>query len=186
MGKLSSFTFITLNGFYKGINEDISWHRHGAEESEYAARGANSESILLFGRITYEMMVSYWPTPAAYQNMPAVAEGMNNSEKIVFSKTLGKAEWKNTKLIKDNIVDEIKKLKKTSAKGMTILGSGSIVSQFAEAGLIDEYQIMLDPVVLGDGIPIFKGMKNKLDLTLTDIKRFKSGIVLLSYRLKQR
>lgn len=181
MSKLSVFNFVTLNGFYKGTNEDISWHRHEAEEADYAAEGANSESILLFGRITYEMMASYWPTPMAYKNMPSVAEGMNKSEKIVFSRTLKKADWSNTKLIKGNIVKTVKDLKDTSSKGLTILGSGSIVTQFAEAGIIDEYKIMVDPVALGEGTPIFKGMKNKLDLALSDVKKFKSGVLLLSY-----
>lgn len=184
MGRLTVFNFITLNGYYKGPNEDISWHRHGAEESEYAAQGANSESILLFGRITYEMMVAFWPTPTAFQNMPAVAEGMNNSEKIVFSKTMTKADWKNTRLINHNIIEEIKRMKEVSAKNLTILGSGSIVTQFAEAGLIDEYKIMVDPVGLGEGTPIFKGMKNKLDLELSESRVFESGTVLLSYKPK--
>ena len=182
MGKLSVFNFVTLNGFYKGANEDISWHRHGAEESEYAATGANSESVLLFGRVTYEMMVAFWPTAAAHQSMPDVAAGMNRSEKIVFSKRLENVEWENTKLIKHNIVKEIKKRKETSDKNMTILGSGSIVSQFAEAGLIDEYQIMVDPIALGQGTPLFEGIKANLELVLTGSKVFKSGTILLSYQ----
>jgi len=181
MSKLSVFNFVTLNGFYKGAGEDISWHRHETEEQEYAAEGANSESILLFGRVTYQMMAAFWPTPAAYQNMRSVAEGMNKSEKIVFSKTLAKAEWNNTKLIRDNIVEKVRSLKNTSSKDMTILGSGSIVTQFAENGLIDEYKIMVDPVALGEGTPLFHGMKGKLDLTLTDVRKFKSGVLLLSY-----
>lgn len=183
MGKLSVFNFITLNGFYKGANNDLSWHRHGAEESEYAAEGLGSESILLFGRVTYEMMAGYWPTPMAAQNDPAVTDGMNNSEKIVFSRTITKAHWNNTRIISDNIVEETKKLK-TSGKDMTILGSGSIVTLFAENGLIDNYQIMVDPVALGEGTPIFNNIKKKLDLELTDSRIFKSGVVLLSYQPK--
>ena len=173
---------MTLNGYFKGPNEDISWHRHGQEESEYAAEGAKSESILLFGRKTYEMMASYWPTPMAAHNDPEVAEGMNKSEKIVFSTTLKKTEWKNTRLIKNDIIAEIRKLKKTAGKDMVILGSGSIVTQFAKAGIIDNYQFMIDPVALGDGVSIFKGITTKLDLKLTDTKTFKSGVVLLCYQ----
>lgn len=185
MAQLSVFNFVTLNGFYKGSNEDISWHRHGAEESEYAAEGAQSESILLFGRITYQMMASYWPTPQARRDLPAVAEGMNKSQKIVFSRTLKKAEWDNTKLIKDNLVEEVKKLKK-GRNDITILGSGSIVTQLAEAGLIDMYQIMVDPIALGAGTPMFGGMKKKLDLKLTSSRVFKSGVVLLIYEPMKR
>ena len=145
MGKLSVFNFITLNGFYKGTNNDISWHRHGTEENEFASEGLKSDSMLLFGRVTYQMMAGYWPTPMAAQNDPTVAEGMNSSEKIVFTRTLKKAEWNNTRIISDNVIEEVKKLKK-NGKDMTILGSGSIVTLFAEHGLIDEYQIMVDPV----------------------------------------
>ena len=182
MRKIFVFNFVTLNGYFKGPQEDISWHRHGAEENEYAAENLKSGSTLLFGRVTYEMMANYWPTPVALKNDPIVAEGMNNAEKIVFSRTLKKAEWNNTRLVKDNIVEEIKKMKQMHGKDMTLLGSGSIVTQFAEQGLIDEYQIMVDPVILGDGTPIFKGIRHKLDLKLTKTRTFKSGVVLLCYQ----
>lgn len=185
MSKLTAYTFTTLNGYYKAPNEDISWHTHGAEEGEYAAAGAQSDSILLFGRVTYQMMASFWPTPQALETMPEVAKGMNASEKIVFSRTLTQADWQNTRLIKNNIIEEIRKLKQTSGKDMTILGSGSIVTQFAEHGLIDEYQIMIDPVALGNGTPLFQGITHPLTLTLTNTKIFKSGVVLLCYQPKE-
>jgi dihydrofolate reductase len=182
MRKVSVFNFVTLNGYFKGPKGDISWHRHGPEENEYAAESLRSGNTLLFGRVTYEMMASYWPTPVAIKNDPIVAEGMNNADKIVFSRTLKKVEWNNTRLVKDNIVDEIKKMKQMPGKDMTLLGSGSILTQFAEQGLIDEYQLMVDPVVLGEGTPIMNGIKHKLDLELTGIRPFRSGVVLLSYR----
>lgn len=182
MGKLTSFQFLTINGFYKGDNNDISWHRHGGEESDFAAAGAQSDSILLFGRITYEMMAAFWSTPQAQQSMPEVAEGMNRSEKIVFSRTLQKTSWNNTRIIRENIVAEIKKLKKESPKDMTILGSGSIQTQLAATGLVDEFQFMIDPVALGSGTPVLNGLSAKLDLELTHHRAFNSGVVLLSYR----
>ena len=182
MRKLIAFDFVTLNGYYKGPKGDISWHRHGAEENGYAAEKLKSGGTLLFGRVTYEMMASYWPTPIAIKNDPVVAEGMNNADKIVFSRTLKKVEWNNTRLVKENIAEEIKKMKRMAGKDMTLLGSGSILTQFAEQGLIDEYQIMVDPVVLGDGTPLFKDIKHKLDLKLTTTTTFKSGVVLLCYQ----
>jgi dihydrofolate reductase len=182
MGKLYVFNFVTLNGCFEGPKGDISWHRHGAEENKFAAKNLKSGSILLFGRVTYEMMANYWPTPIAVKNDPIVAKGMNNAEKIVFSKTLKKVEWNNTRLVKSNIVAEIRKLKKTSGKNMTLLGSGSILTLFAEHNLIDEYQIMVDPVVIVKGTPVFKNIKNKLDLKLTRTRAFKSGVVLLCYK----
>lgn len=180
MGKLSVFNFTTLNGYFTGPGGDISWHRHGQEEGEYAEQGAKSESILLFGRVTYQMMASYWPTSQAKRDIPGVAEGMNRSEKIVFSKTLKKAEWENTRLLKDDLVEEVKKLKR-GKKDITVLGSGSVVTQLADAGLIDTYQIMVDPVALGIGTPLFNGLKKQLNLKLTSTRTFKSGVILLVY-----
>ena len=182
MRKLNVFNFVTLNGFFEGPNHDISWHRHGGEENKYSDDSLQAENILLFGRKTYEMMYSFWPTPMAAEMFPETSKGMNKSEKIVFSNSLKKAEWNNTKVIGGNIVEEMRRLKKTKGKDMTILGSGSIVSLFAEAGLIDNFEIMIDPIVIGNGTPIFNGIQNKLDLKLTDTRTFKTGVVLLSYK----
>lgn len=180
MGKLSVFNFVTLNGYFEGPNRDISWHVHGGEENSYAAERLKAGNMLLFGRVTYEMMASYWPTPMALKNDPTVAQRMNSADKIVFSRTLKKAEWSNTRLVKDNIVEEIKKLKK-AGKDMTVLGSGSIVTLFADHDLVDQYQIMVDPLALGAGTPLFKNMKQKLVLQLKETRSFESGVVLLTY-----
>lgn len=181
MGKLTVFNFISLNGFYKGDNEDISWHKHGGEESAYSEENLQSGSILLFGRVTYQMMENYWPTPMAAEAFPKVAEGMNQAVKIVFSKTLKKVKWNNSRLVKDLII-EVKKLKKVPGKKLTLLGSGSILAQLAEENLIDEYQFMIDPVAIGKGTPAFKNIKHNLTLKLKATKVFKSGVVLLTYR----
>lgn len=184
MRKLNAFTFITLNGFYKDASNDISFHQHGEEEGDYSAESLTSGNTLLFGRSTYEMMYSFWPSTMAYQSFPLVAEGMNKAEKIVFSKTLHKADWNNTRILKENIVKEIRTLKQTEGKDMTILGSGSIVRLFSDAGLIDEYQIMLDPIVIGKGTSLFKGLKKTLHLELKHTRTFKSGALLLCYGVK--
>ncbi|OGU37202.1 MAG: dihydrofolate reductase [Ignavibacteria bacterium GWB2_35_6b] len=179
--KLTIFNFITLNGFIEGVNKDISWHRHEGEENNFSDDSLRADNILLFGRKTYEMMYSFWPTPMAADMYPETAKGMNKSEKIVFSNTLKKADWNNTKIVGGDIVEEIKKIKSTEGKNMTILGSGSIVTQFSDAGLIDGYQLMIDPVAIGKGTTILSGLKRKLDLKLIETKTFKSGVVLLSY-----
>jgi len=182
MRKLSVFNFITLNGYFEGPGRDISWHTHGGESNEYSEKMSNLGNTLLFGRITYELMASYWPTEYAMKNDPIVAEGINKAEKIVFSRTLNKVEWSNSKLVKDNMVEEVKKMKQLPGKDMTILGSGSIITQLAEHDLIDEFQFMLDTVVLGDGTPIFKGISHKINLKLTESRTFKNGIILLTYQ----
>jgi dihydrofolate reductase len=179
---LSCFNFISLNGFYKGLREDISWHRHGEEESQFSAENAQKESILLFGRVTYEMMYSFWATEQAMAMAPQVAEGVNRAEKIVFSRTMEKAQWNNSRVVQHEIYNEVRKLKETGTKDMTILGSGSIVSQLSDHGLIDLYSIMLDPVAIPYGTSIFHGISKKLDLELISTRTFKSGVVLLNYR----
>jgi dihydrofolate reductase len=182
MRKLGVFNFISLDGCFKGPEGDISWHRQDAEGSGYAAEMLKAESTLLFGRVTYELMAGYWPTPEAILSQPTVAEGMNRAEKIVFSRTLNTVDWHNTRLVKSNIADEIRKMKQMEGNDMTLLGSGSIVTQFAEEGLIDEFRIMVDPVVLGGGTQIFKGISHRLDLRHTATRVFNNGNVLLSYR----
>jgi len=182
MSKLIVYNFVTLNGYFKGANEDISWARKGSnEESDFAADNLKTGNILLFGRVTYEMMEKYWPTPEAQKNDPIVAEGMNEAEKIVFSNTLKNANWKNTRIIKNDIVEEVKKLKKLNGKDMVLLGSGTIVNQFAEEGLIDEYQIMIYPVVIEKGTSLLKDIHKDLALTLVNSRVFKSGAVFLHY-----
>lgn len=182
MAKLNSFTFVTLNGYYKGPQEDISWHKdNDPEKDSYAVKGAGSGGTLIFGRKTYDMMVAFWPTPAAEKSMPEVAKGMNNANKIVFSRTMKNADWKNTKIVKDDMIEEIKKLKKQSDKDLTIIGSGSIVGQLAEEGLIDQYLLMVDPIVIGEGTALFSNIHNNLHLKLVDSKIFKSGVLVLTY-----
>lgn len=181
MNKLSVFNFITVNGYYKGAYDDISWHRHGAEENEYSADSLKAGNILLFGRITYDMMAGYWPTPEAIKNDPRVATAMNSAEKIVFSRTMEKAHWNNTRLVRDRMIEEVARLKKTGEKNITVLGSGNVVTQLAEHGLIDEYQLMIDPVALGDGTPMFKNISRKLNFKLKSTRAFNSGVVLLIY-----
>lgn len=181
MRKLSVFNFLTLNGYYKGLNEDISWHRHGAEEAEFAAQGAQTESTLLFGRKTFEMMASYWPTPQGMKDNPGVADGMNKSQKVVLTTTLKTVTWQNTQIIGNNAMEEIRKLKEKGEKDVTVLGSGSVVTQLAAAGLIDVFQFMVDPVVLGEGTTVFKGLTQTLSLKLTDSRTFKSGVAMLTY-----
>jgi dihydrofolate reductase len=181
MRKVSVFNFITLNGYFQGANGDISWHHHGQEENEYSDEKSQSGNTLLFGRLTYQLMASFWPTPAAMEMAPVTADGMNKTEKIVFSRTLKKADWNNTRLVKDDLVGTVRRLKEGPGNDMTVLGSGSIITQLADAGLIDVYGFMIDPVALGEGVPVFKGIKNQLDLKLVSSKVFKSGVVMVTY-----
>lgn len=184
MSKLSVFNFISLDGYYKDLNNGIDWHQHGQEEGEFSAKNLGQDNILLFGRVTYEMMASWWPTQNAITAMPKVAKGMNNAEKIVCSNTLKTADWQNTRVISGDVFKQLAELKKNSTKDITILGSGNLTTQLAEAGLIDSFQIMIDPVAIGNGTAIFEGIQHQLMLKLTDTQSFKSGTVLLSYEVR--
>jgi len=187
MRKLFEFNLVTLDGYFEGPNRDIGWHNVDAEFNDYAVDMLNSVDTLIFGRVTYELMANYWPTPAAMKNDPIVAEKMNMLPKIVFSrKTLDKVEWHNTKLVKDIIEVDIENMKREPGKDMVVLGSGSIVSAFAQRGLIDEYRIMINPIVLGDGIPLFKGIKDRINLNLIKTRTFRNGNVLLYYQPDRR
>ena len=186
MRTLLAFNFITLDGYFQGPNRDISWHGHDAEEHEVALEGLRSESTLVFGRVTYELMAGYWPTPQAKKNDPVVADGMNRADKIVFSRTLKTAEWNNTTLVSDDAVTAVAKLKQTPGRDMALMGSGSIVTQLARHGLIDHYELMVNPVALGEGTSIFKGLGRRLNLKLTSTRTFRTGVVLLSYQPSEK
>ncbi len=182
MRKLGAYNFLTLNGFFKGPNEDTSWHTHGEEEARYSEEALAAENILLFGRKTYDMMAGFWPTPPARELFPKVAEGMNRAEKIVFSRSPFEPAWENSRVFSGDIVAKMRAIKESPGPDMSILGSGSIISLFADHGLIDEYQFMIDPVAIPEGTPVFHNIQQKLSLRLTGSKVFTSGVVLLNYQ----
>jgi dihydrofolate reductase len=177
-----AFNNVTLDGYFTDMNGDMSWaHKKDAEWRAFTEDNARPGGELLFGRITYELMASYWPTPLAIRNDPVVAERMNHLPKVVFSRTLDKPSWNNTKLVKDGMAAEIRRMKKEPGRDMVIFGSGNVVSQLAQEGLIDEYQIAVIPVVLGKGRTMFEGIQERLTLKLTKTRTFGNGNVLLYY-----
>jgi len=181
-GKLIVFNQVSLDGYFVDRHGDMSWaHRQDEEWNAFVAGNAAGGGTLLFGRITYELMTRYWPTPAAAENDPVVAERMNNLPKVVFSRTLDKPTWNNTRLVKSDMAAEIRRMKSALEGAMTILGSGSIVSQLAPRGLIDEYQMVVNPIVLGGGRTMFEGIDDTLRLKLTNTRTFGNGNVLLCY-----
>lgn len=176
---------ISMDGFFEGENHSLDWHNVDEEFNEFAIEQLNSADILLFGRITYELMASYWPTLSGTNDDPIVAYKMNTIPKIVFSKTLEKAEWENTRLIKDHIKEEITSLKNQSGKDIYIFGSANLAVTLREMELIDEYRIIISPVVIGQGKPLFENVKNNLNFRLLKTRIFNSGNVLLYYEIKK-
>jgi dihydrofolate reductase len=182
MRKIIVFENVTLDGFMAGPDGELDWAIRDDEVTQYSKEGQASTDMFLFGRVTYEMMASFWPTPAGKSANPVFAEVLNNTPKIVFSTALQTADWQNTEVVKELTKDEILKLKQQPGKNMMIFGSGTLVERLAELGLIDEYQLMVNPVILGKGKPLFKDIKDRINLKLVKTKTFNSGIVLLQYQ----
>ncbi|MEO8905803.1 MAG: dihydrofolate reductase family protein [Polyangiaceae bacterium] len=184
MRQLLVFNQVSLDGYISDARGDMSWaHRDDPEWTAYVSNNASGGGELLFGRVTYQQMASYWPTPMALESMPVVAKQMNELPKVVFSRTLEQASWQNTRLFKTDIVDAVRKLKRETGPGLVLMGSGSIVSQLAQHGLVDEFQLVVNPIVLGSGKSMFTGVKHSFELELTNTRRFENGNVVLSYRL---
>lgn len=183
MRKVSVFNHMSLDGYICDPQGDMSFAHENSDEQweQFSNQSAQGGSTLLMGRVTYDMMKSYWPTPAAKKQMPAIAEVMNASEKIVFSRTLRSSDWENTRFVNGDIVAAVKKLKKEDGPDMLIMGSGSIVSQLSAAKLIDEYQLVVNPCVLGKGKTMFATLDDELKLRRTSIQTFQNGNVVLTY-----
>ena len=185
MPKLLVFNSISIDGYFVDAKGDMGFAHNTAQDDEwnaFVAGNASGGGTLVFGRITYDLMASFWSSPLAAERMPVVAERMNALPKIVFSRTLDAVKWRNTTLLKGDPVDEIRRLKSEPGPGMVILGSGSIVSQLALHGLVDEYQFVVIPTVLGAGRTMFEGLRDKLSFRLISSRSFKNGNVVLSYK----
>jgi dihydrofolate reductase len=182
MPKLIVFNQVSLDGFICDAKGDMSWaHRQDAEWKAFTAENAKGGATLLFGRVTYEMMASFWPTPQAMQAVPQVAASMNAMTKVVFSRTLKLASWSNTRLLKGDLAAEVEALKKEPGPDLVLMGSASIVSQLAEHGLVDEFQVVVNPVVLGGGKSMFAGVRSRLQLATVRTRAFSNGNVLICY-----
>lgn len=183
MRKLTAFNNVALDGYFAGAEGDLDWtkDKDDPEFDAFVADNARGGGELLFGRVTYELMAGYWPTPLARRNDPVVAERINSLPKIVFSRTLDKASWNNTRLLKGDLKAEVRALKDDAGPDIAILGSGSIVAQLASERLIDEYHVVLNPVVLGKGRTLFEGLQDRIRMKLTKTRTFASGKVFLCY-----
>ncbi|MGO4396051.1 dihydrofolate reductase family protein [Variovorax sp. M-6] len=183
MRKLTVFNNVSLDGYFTDARGDMGWaHKSDPEWTAFTRANAGQGGMLLFGRVTYEQMASYWPTPAAAEAMPEVARAMNAAPKLVFSTTLKEARWQNTRLIESGMLDAVRALKNESGPNLVVMGSGKVVAQLAGAKLVDEFQLVLNPLVLGAGRTLFEGIVERIALQLTDERRFRNGNVVLHYR----
>ena len=188
MRKLVLFLHASLDGFVEGPNGqmDIGWVSYDADLEKHAKHILSTADTVIWGRGTYQMMYGYWPTipsnPSASEHERNHAEWIEKTAKIVFSTTLDSVEWKIASLVKEDIVEEINKLKRQPGKDMVILGSPRLAHYLMQFDLIDEYKITVSPVLIGGGLPLFQGIKEKVKLKLVENKTFDSGALGLVYQ----
>jgi dihydrofolate reductase len=191
-------TFVTLDGYMVGPDEDISWVAVGFDpemQNDIAVDMSRNLDHFVFGRVTYEIFASYWPhaipydagdelKPAEGKEDPRIIQALNDCPKLIFSRTLQQPEWNNTHVFQDGLEDEIRMLKKQPGKAISIQGSASIVQALERADLIEEYRLYVHPVLLGAGKPLFATGINRQDFALAGIKPYANGVVAMSYKRK--
>ena len=190
MRKVIVTMWVTLDGFIAGPNEEMDWVMVDDKMGKYEDDLVSAADTLILGRVTYQSFAGAWPyvpeSSSASEGEKEYARKLNAMRKIVFSRTLEKAEWNNSSLEKEVLPEEIAKMKQEPGKDMVIYGSASIVQAFTNAGLIDEYQILVHPVVLGSGKPLFTNIKDRVHLKLVKSETFPSGVVLLQYQANKK
>ncbi len=180
---------VSLDGFTAGPNGELDWLvEHVVSEEGWNSLNdlVSTVDTVLLGRVNYQGFASYWPAmatnPSSTKNDIEFSRWLDTTPKLVFSRTLEQVEWKNARLVKENIAEEIRSLKQQEGQDMVILHSASLAQTFMQLGLIDEYRLSVHPVVLGGGILLFKDIKDRMNLKLVEAKTFRSGVVLLSYQ----
>ena len=180
MRKLYAFISSTLDGYYEGPNQEFDFWVADEEFERFSVEQLDEVDMIVFGRVTYEGMAAFWPTPEAREADPRVAERMNRIAKIVVSRTLEAADWENTTLIRDP--EELRPMKERPGADMAIFGSSKLTLGLLKLGLVDEVRVMVNPVAIGAGKSIFRGAPERISLRLERVRQFESGNLLLVYR----
>lgn len=182
MRKLFSFMVTTLDGFQCGPNGEFDWPNVDDEFTEFSVRQMNDIDTLLFGRVTYDYMAQFWPSPEAIEADPVTAGRMNAIHKVVFSSTLDKATWENSELVSTDPVAAATALKQQPGDGdLALFGSPTFTASLLQAGVVDEVRVMVNPILLGGGVSLYNGLTDRLKLKLNRTITFGNGNVLLCY-----
>lgn len=186
MRKIIVFNLVSIDGFFAGVDGNIDWHNVDDEFNEFAVEQTQTFGGIIFGKTTYKIFEDFWPKavndPKMSKEDRKIAKVIDDIWKIVFSNSMNDVSWRNSTLYHDIDPEEIKKWKEMEGgKDLVIFGSGTIITQFANLDLIDEYRLLVNPIVLGNGKSFFKGMKENLKLKLTNTRTFKNGNILLTY-----
>ncbi|WP_153800251.1 dihydrofolate reductase family protein [Foetidibacter luteolus] len=176
MRKLIVSMMVSADGYAEGPGNNLDWHVWDDEMETYMTAFLEGIDLLIYGRVSYELMIQYWPNAEGH-----FAGMMNNKEKLVFSSTLSKVEW-NSRLVKTGIPEEINRLKAQPGKDMVLFAGPTLLAEMIKHQLVDEYRLIIVPVVLGAGTPVFKNVTHLLNLTHAATRSFKCGNVLLTYQ----
>jgi dihydrofolate reductase len=179
--KLFSFLFASLDGYHETHEHDIGWHRVDDEFDEFDLAQLGEADTFLLGRVTYQMFAEFWPSEKALEIEPVRAAIFNSQPKVVVSRTLREATWPHTTIIGADVDAEIRKLKEQPGRAIELLGSAKLSAYLIQAGLVDELRVMVNPVLLGTGIPAFP-VAGQVDMELTGSRPFGNGNILLTYR----
>jgi dihydrofolate reductase len=178
------FNLVTADGYFAGADGNLDWFVNDKEFDRLAAELIRRFDTILFGRVTYELFKSYWPNaltdPATSPEDRVIAQKIHDMSKIVFSTSVIDTDWNRSRVLSEVTVNEIEQLKSDDGGDIVIYGSSTIVQQLTDLGLVDEYQFIINPLILGDGKPLFK-RSSRLNLKLLDTKVFDSGNVFLHY-----
>jgi dihydrofolate reductase len=185
MRRIIWLTHISLDGFVAGPNGEIDWIYLEDQLFEDGHELIKTADTALYGRVTYQIMESYWPTaatrPTATKHDIEHASWVNPTTKIVFSRSLKKTDWQNTRIVKDHAAEEVAKLKEQPGKNMMLFASPNLASTLMNHDLIDEYWFNINPIILGKGKPLFKDLGQTRKLKLLGSKTYKNGVVNLHY-----
>jgi dihydrofolate reductase len=184
MREMFLFMMTTVDGYFEGENHDISWHNVDTEFNTFANAQLDEADTLIFGRTTYELMANFWPTRQAMEVASETATRMNSLKKIVFSHKPFVPTWKPTTVYTD--IQKLNDIKQQPGKSIAVLGSSNLCVWLLEADLLDEIRIMVNPIVIGKGSPLFAGIDTSHKFSLIDSRAFTNGNVLIRYKLNAK